>query len=354
MSVILANTYSIYTGKNVFTQLKSFLKKSNYSQYFILCDENSLQHCLPILITNVNELTEAQIIEMESGESNKTLEIAASIWQTLLENKADKNCLLINLGGGVVSDLGGFCASVYKRGIPFIHVPTTLLSMVDASVGGKTGIDFMQIKNAIGTFSNPKAVFVSSVFLSSLPENHIRNGLAEVYKMALVADHKLWKMLNNSQQNIPFEIVIETNVDLKNKIVSKDPMDKGIRKSLNFGHTIGHALESAYLENSVMLLHGEAVVIGMIIETHIAFQKKLITKIILQEIVNSLTTYFKVVCPPLDYWQNVQEALHNDKKNKNGKKLFSLIQKIGKPALDIEVSNKQIERAILYFQSIVC
>lgn len=354
MSVIVANTYSIYIGKNVFTQLNSFIKKSTYSSYFILCDENSLQHCLPILISKVNALAEAHIIEMESGESNKTLEVAANIWQTLLENKADKNSLLINLGGGVVSDLGGFSASVYKRGIDFIHIPTTLLSMVDASVGGKTGIDFMHIKNAIGTFSNPKAVFVSSIFLSSLPANHINNGLAEVYKMALVANSNLWKTLNNPQRKFHLEKIIETNLILKNKIVTKDPTDKGIRKSLNFGHTIGHALESAFIGNSLLLLHGEAVVIGMIVESHIAFQKRLITKSVLQEIVDSLNSNFSVVCPPEEYWQQVQHALNNDKKNKNGKKLFSLIQRIGKPAIDIQVNDKQIELAISYFQSIVC
>src|ERR1700740_318452 len=195
--------YTIYTGKPVFKDLNSFLKKQKYSSYFILCDENTLKNCLPILITQCKELKDAEIFKIESGEGSKSLQLCSQLWEALLSYNADKNSLIINLGGGVISDIGGFIASVYKRGIDFINIPTSLLAMADASVGGKTGIDFSGLKNVIGTITQPKGVFIFPDFLNTLPERHIANGMAEVYKIALISDKIFWKKLRSANNFDP-------------------------------------------------------------------------------------------------------------------------------------------------------
>ncbi|HOZ88147.1 MAG TPA: 3-dehydroquinate synthase family protein, partial [Bacteroidia bacterium] len=195
MTLIKSGGYQITIGKKALNGLSAFLAKNRYSSFYILCDENTLQCCLPTLVISCKALAQAQVIEIESGESSKSMEFCAQVLQTLAENGADKKALLINLGGGVVSDLGGFSASVYKRGIHFINIPTTLLAMADASVGGKTGIDFAGVKNLVGTFAQPRAVFIYPDFLKTLPQRHVVNGFAEIYKIALVSDSKFWNEL---------------------------------------------------------------------------------------------------------------------------------------------------------------
>ncbi len=350
MTSIQSNGYSIYIGKEIFKALSSFLDKSKYSSYFILCDENTLQLCLPTLITSCSKLQTAEIIEIESGETSKSLEFSAHIWQTFIENNADKKSLLINLGGGVVSDLGGFTASVYKRGIDFINVPTSLLAMADASVGGKTGLDFIGIKNVLGTFAQPKAVFIYPDYLNTLSSRHFQNGLAEVFKMALIADKKFWNLLKEEGQDE--ETLIIKSISLKNKLVLNDPYDKGARKILNFGHTIGHAIESLFLGSVNELLHGEAVIIGMLIESHIAYQKKMILKKELDEIISGIPPYFtmqSLKSIPLD---SLIELIKNDKKNHNDKFYFSLIDKIGSCKFDLIVTKNQIKKAIDFYTTL--
>ena len=238
MAIIRSIGYTITIGNEFSKTLLSFLKTKKYSSYIIICDENTIQYCLPTLITSCSLLKDAHIIEIESGEASKSLEFCAHIWQTLIENKADKNSLIINLGGGVVSDLGGFCASTYKRGIDFINIPTTLLSMADASVGGKTGIDFAGLKNSIGTFAQPTGVFINPHFLETLSKRHFQNGLAEVFKIALTCDKIFWNELKTLDLEENKEQVVTKSIVLKNKIVLKDPFDKGIRKILNFGQSL--------------------------------------------------------------------------------------------------------------------
>jgi 3-dehydroquinate synthase len=353
MAIIQSTSYSIVIGKNALNALSTFLKKRDYQQLFILCDDNTIKDCLPILITSCLQLKDAEIIEVESGESAKSLEFCAYILQTLLENRADKNTLFINLGGGVVSDLGGFCASIYKRGIDFVNIPTSLLAMADASVGGKTGIDLIGVKNVVGTFTQPKAVFIYPQFLNTLPEKHFKNGLAEIYKIALVADRSLWSLLKNKTSLNKIDKLIALSVALKNSIVKKDPYDRGIRKTLNFGHTVGHALESMFLEASTELLHGEAIVIGMMIESHIAFQKKLISKQMLNEINAELLTVFSPMQLPELMPETFFEFLHNDKKNTDHKLMFALPIKIGASKYDIPVKPSQIKLAIKYYNALL-
>ncbi|MEO6302998.1 MAG: 3-dehydroquinate synthase, partial [Bacteroidia bacterium] len=350
--VIKSIGYNITIGKNALKALSSFLKKAHYSSHIIICDENTIQFCLPTLIMSCPLLKDAEIIELESGEASKSLEFSAHIWQTLIENKADKNSLIINLGGGVVSDLGGFCASTYKRGIDFINIPTSLLAMADASVGGKTGIDFAGLKNSIGTFSQPRAVFIDPGFLKTLPKRHFQNGLAEIFKIALISDKKFWGELKTLDLEKKTEQIISKSVVLKNNIVLKDPFDKGTRKILNFGHSIGHAIESLLLGSGNELLHGEAIVIGMIIESHISFQKKLISKKELDELTSVLKHTFNAQQIHLLDQISILELLKNDKKNLKNKFKFALVSKIGSCKFDIEVTEVQIKKAFEFYNTI--
>ena len=301
MSVIKSLGYNLVIGNEALKSLSVFLQKKKYSSIYILCDDNTLKFCLPALIISCQKLKKAEIIEIENGEASKSIEIVAQILQTLVENQADRNSLVINLGGGVVSDLGGFCASIYKRGIDFINVPTSLLAMADASVGGKTGIDFGGLKNSVGTFAQPRAVFINPGFLETLSVRHFKNGLAEIFKIALVSDKKLWAELTDKKKSIGSSQLITKSLLLKNKIVLKDPYDQNLRKTLNFGHSIGHALESLLLGSKAEMLHGEAIVVGMIIESSMAFQNKLITKEELAEISSVLLFVFD---PQKLIWMN--------------------------------------------------
>lgn len=348
MSVLKSTGYNVTFGSEALKALSVFLNKNLYTSYYILCDENTLQYCLPILITKCPKLSGAEIIEIESGEQSKSIEFSAYIWQTLLEQGADKSTLLINLGGGVVSDLGGFTASVYKRGIDFVNIPTSLLAMADASVGGKTGIDFKDIKNAIGSFAQPKAVFIYPGFLQTLDKRHIQNGLAEIYKIALVSDHTFWKSLKKGPSDIKPETLFKS-IQLKNRIVLKDPFDKGLRRILNFGHSIGHVIETLLLGTENELFHGEAIVMGMLIESHVAFQKKLLSKTMLSEIYEILIPVFNPGYIRELSLERVIPLLKNDKKNSKGKFLFALPSKIGACSFDEVVTEVQIKKALAFY-----
>jgi 3-dehydroquinate synthase len=344
--------YTIHIGSDSLKQLNSFLKKNNYSQYYILGDENTIQHCLPLLLSACKTLSKAEIFEVEAGEASKSLSICSQLWQTLLDYRADKNALMINLGGGVISDLGGFIASAYKRGIDFINIPTSLLGMVDASVGGKNGIDLGSVKNAVGTITQPKAVFVVPAFLETLPEEHLYNGLAEVYKIALVSDKSFWNKLGMGKIS-GLEETIRKSIELKNGIVKKDPAEKGQRKKLNFGHTVGHAIESASLGTKSELLHGEAVVIGMICEAWIAYQKKMISKNEMTEIIQVLSWRFALKKITKDQFDRAGEFLLNDKKSSKGQIFCALIEKIGSCKIHVKVSMDLVARSIDFYNSIV-
>jgi 3-dehydroquinate synthase len=352
MPTVKSYGYDITIGPNSFKAISAFLSKNKYASYFILCDENTLKHCLPVLISSCPKLASADIIEIEAGESAKSLEFCAHIWQTLIENNAGKDSLLINVGGGVISDLGGFTASVYKRGVDFINIPTSLLAMADASVGGKTGINFARIKNSIGTFNQPVSVFIHPKFLYTLPERHFKNGLAEIFKIALIGHKPLWKRLSTSQWENEIESVILQSVELKNKIVLKDPFDKGPRKILNFGHTLGHAIESLFLGSSKELLHGEAIVIGMIMEAHISFQKKLLNKAEFYEVASVLSETFNI--REIDNLSHdlISDLLKNDKKTSKNKLKFSLLTTIGFCKYDVGANDAQVKKAISFYNSL--
>ncbi len=335
----------------VFHGLNQLLKEKKYHSVFILVDENTHKYCLPVFLSEIEESTPTEIIEIPSGEENKVIEIAIQVWESMTELNASRNSLMINLGGGMVTDIGGFIASTFKRGIDFINVPTSLLSMVDASVGGKTGIDLNGIKNAVGTFAMPVATFIFPGFLESLPKAEFRSGLAEMLKHGLIYDSSHWKKLIALESFTSDSVgnLIEGSVGIKKQVVEKDPFETGLRKILNFGHTVGHAVESEFLKSENPLLHGEAVAIGMLVESVLSFENELISKDELDEIFIHLIRIFGKTNLPEEIISPLLHWMKYDKKNQNNQISFSLLDGIGNCKYDILLSENQISEGILRY-----
>jgi 3-dehydroquinate synthase len=343
------NTIHFETGG--FKKLAAFLKKGKYSRVVVLTDTNTMQHCYPALAQSSPAIQSADLLEIDAGEEFKTLDTCKELWEAMSDAKIDKNALLINLGGGVITDIGGFVASVYKRGIDFIHVPTSLMAMADASIGGKCGVDLNKVKNQLGTITQPKGVFINTGFLNSLPQQHLANGMAEVIKMGLIADPKILASLGDPE--VLVDPLIKKSVALKTAIVKKDPFDKNIRKTLNFGHTVGHAIESYFIGTEDELLHGEAIAIGMLIESLIAFEKKMLKAADLQKIVEILSSNYEVVRFNDEERTTIIGFMLHDKKNKNNKIRMSLLTKLGSCKIDVEVSTDQIEKAFNTYHQLI-
>ncbi len=345
------DSYSIFFDNSLF-EFNDFVERGNYSSVFILVDENTKQHCLPFLDKNLS--TSFAVIEIESGEKNKSLRTCERVWNALLENHADRNSLMVNLGGGVIGDMGGFCAATYKRGFDFVQIPTTLLSQVDASVGGKLGIDFNGYKNNIGMFKNPKAVFVNTQFLKTLPTNELRSGFAELIKHELISQNGQWPAFQKIKE-VTVESVapfIEDSIALKNEVVISDPMEKGLRKILNFGHTIGHALETYHLNSEKHLLHGEAIAIGMICECYLSNKLTGLSDDGLKDISNYLTTIFGHHQNLMVDTDQLIKIMQQDKKNKGKIINFTLLKNIGQPILNQETTHKLILESLDYYNSL--
>jgi len=346
METLNTTGYSIYFNDNCYTYLQKILVRENYSSLFIITDTNTSQYCLPGFLSQVVTELPIEIIEIEAGESNKSIETCIQVWHTLTELGADRKSVVINVGGGVVTDLGGFAASTFKRGMDFINVPTSLLAMVDASVGGKTGVDLGVLKNQVGVINNPAAVLIDSNFLETLPANEMRSGLAEMLKHGLIADAEYWKRFTNLSglTTDDLESLIYQSVIIKKNIVEQDPTEKGIRKALNFGHTIGHAIESYFLENpnATTLLHGEAIAIGMIIEGYFSLNKNLITQEEYYEIKTVINGIFDKVNFTAEDIQNIIKLLVHDKKNVSGEVQFALLDGTGKTVINQTVENNLI------------
>jgi 3-dehydroquinate synthase len=349
MQHIEANGYKVYFNDNGYTTFNHFISQNNYSNIFIISDENSNENCLPKLLSLVETELNIEIIEIESGEAEKNIATCVEIWNILTDLGADRKSLLINIGGGVITDLGGFVASTFKRGIDFINVPTTLLAMVDASIGGKNGVDLGNLKNQVGTINVPKMVIIDTEYLSTLPQNEMRSGLAEMLKHGLIFDANYWNEFKNLSEKdfADFDNLIHRSVEIKNEIVKQDPTENGIRKALNFGHTLGHAIESYFLENETKktLLHGEAIAIGMILESFISWQKNLITENEFIEIKSTINSIFETINFDEKDIQPILDLLIHDKKNEYGKIQFSLLNGIGKPEINQLVDNELITKS---------
>ena len=353
MNTIESNNYTIYFD-NSLKSLSEFIAKSHYSKIFILTDELTCQYCLPVLQEKLPDLTEFDLIEVPNGEENKTIDFCIGIWRMLLDFEADRNALLINLGGGVVTDMGGFAASTFKRGIDFINIPTTLLSQVDASVGGKTGIDMDNVKNVIGTFTQPKAVIIATDFLATLSERQLTSGFAEVIKHGIIADADFFNEIIalESAKDIS-EAQILKSITIKNHVVTTDPFEKGIRKTLNFGHTIGHAIESWSLNHDKNpLLHGEAIAIGMICEAYIAKEILALPVEDLNLIGSTFLRYFNRYEIKVGIENQLLEIMKQDKKNVSGQINFSLPNKIGTCEIDHYVDESLIKESLAFYMDI--
>jgi len=348
--------YSVVIGDDSLTHLNEFLNNKSYSKYFIIVDENTIDHCLTTILTNVDCLAEAEVIQTESGEENKTIEIVTQVWFTMSEAHADRKALVINLGGGVISDMGGFIASTYKRGVDFINIATTLLSQVDASVGGKLGIDLGGLKNQIGVFNFPQMVVIYPPFLKTLEFRQLRSGFAEVIKHALIQDADYWEEVKNItvSGDYNWSKIIEHSVKIKNKVVLEDPLEKGLRKILNYGHTIGHAIETWHLENdSDFFLHGEAIAIGMIAEGFLSKEKCGLSDSELNQIVITLKSVYDLKPLQKENFESYCSLMIHDKKNTDGNISCSLLSKIGNCKWDIFADKNDLLNALAYYNKIV-
>jgi len=351
MKTLQSNTYQIFF-ENSIQQLGDFITNGNYSKILFLVDTNTGEHCMPLVKAALPNLTEFDIIEIDPGEENKNIDFCIGIWKMMLDFKADRNSLLINLGGGVITDIGGFAASTFKRGIDFVQVPTTLLSQVDASVGGKTGIDMDQVKNVIGTFTQPKAVFIEPEFLKTLSGRQIVSGFAEIIKHGLIYDEALFSSLKTIQpQEVNPEIIFRS-IEIKNEVVSADPYEKGLRKILNFGHTIGHAIESYSLKHDKdPLLHGEAIAIGFICESYLSVKYNGLGESDLKEIEGCIFNHYPKYRLEASF-EDLLSIMHNDKKNQDGKINFSLLKSIGDCGIDSFCSEEDIRESLEYYKAL--
>ena len=322
-------------------------KLKPHSRIIVLCDENTASYCLPLIAEPLNNAT---IISIKAGEEYKNLNACEYIWSKLTELNADRHALLVNIGGGVVSDIGGFAAACYKRGIAYINIPTTLLAMVDAAIGGKTGIDLEHFKNQIGIFNPAESVFICTDFLKTLPHKHIKAGMAEVVKHYLIADAAAFQSIYEIPTHIELPL-IQLAVAIKSAIVAQDPLDKGIRKLLNFGHTIGHALESYQLNIGSAILHGEAIAIGMVIETIISGKMGLLVSQKMDFIFNKLNGLFDLTLINEIAIADVISLMIQDKKNSNDRIKMVLPIDIGKCTIDNEVTHETILSAITTYNA---
>lgn len=348
MKEIKCNSYSIYL--NDWDALNQYLSIREFSSVFVIVDENTLKFCLPLFEEKVQN--QFSVIVTKSGEANKNLESCQYIWDKFIEMGADRHSLCINLGGGVIGDMGGFVASTFMRGMDFIQVPTTLLSQVDASVGGKLGIDYENFKNLIGIIKNPGGVFIYTDFLKTLPYNQLLSGFAEVIKHGLIQDSdgflKLTKL--DSLVNIDWEELVYESVNIKKLITEEDPYERGLRKILNFGHTLGHAIESNALTNKSPLLHGEAIAIGMIMECHLSYQKGYLSLDEIRLIKSKILLLFGHHVSVIPDVTILMELMAKDKKNKGGVIKFSLLEKLGKGNIDQVVNIEDIHKAVAFYK----
>jgi 3-dehydroquinate synthase len=342
-------TNSTQVHPDVAVLLKTFFQGKDYSQVVVLTDRNTRLHCYPL----VDKLIPAhEVIEIEAGETFKNIDTCQVIWQKMTDLRLDRHALVVVLGGGVLGDMGGFCAATYKRGVDFLLIPTTLLAQVDASVGGKLAIDFNGIKNHIGVFQLPVATLVCPAFLRSLPFRELRSGYAEVIKHCIISDKVMWDVIRKKDvEGQDWEAVIRHSVDFKTRVVTEDPKEKGLRKILNFGHTVGHALETYYLDTEDRLYHGEAIAAGMIAEGWLAKRKGLISSDEEKEITSYLRMIYGDIKVPGDLGP-VMEIMRQDKKNKGNKILMALPKGIGNAIWDVEVTEEEVIGSLSFVETL--
>jgi len=332
--------------------LQKVLDNKEICSIYILADENTVK-LVSILHNIAPLLKDATIIEIKSGETNKNISTCIHVWQTLSNNQVNKNALLINLGGGVITDLGGFVASTFKRGIDFLNIPTTLLAMTDAAIGGKTGVDLDNFKNQIGLINSPIGIYYNSEFLYTLPEKELKSGFAEVLKHGLISNKAYWSDCTKTKfSDLDWDKVISGSIKIKSTIVQQDPNEKGERKLLNFGHTIGHAIETFMMNRNTPILHGEAVAIGMICESFLSGHSTGLPKEDLKEITEKITTIFPKINMDKSSFPALIELMKNDKKNMSNEINFSLLKTIGKGVFNQNCEEELIKASLEYYTTL--
>lgn len=343
---------NVFTNK-VIEELKPIVEKYHQSKIFILTDDNVSQYCLPLIKDDFD--FNPILIEIPAGEKMKNIETASFLWDFLSTNNADRTSLLINIGGGVITDMGGFVAATYQRGIDFVNIPTTLLAQVDASIGGKNGVNLNELKNQIGTFKLPIKNIISTKFLETLPKKELIAGFAEVIKHSLLGSDEIWNKIKTiNPENIDlifFQDIVEESAKIKFSIVESDPLENDIREALNFGHTVGHAVETYVNRKGIEILHGEAVAIGLIVELYLSNTVLTFDFKKLFEISEYLATYFSSFDLPYEDYEQIYEIMKHDKKNKNNEIRFTLLKDIGDILVGQVCKKENIFEALnFYFQ----
>lgn len=355
MNSILLKNYSIHFQAQAYKTLNQYIKTENFSKIVVLVDSNTHQFCLASFLGEIEQTEAIEIIEIDPGETHKSLETCTQIWESLAQLNVDRKSLMINLGGGIVTDVGGFIASTFKRGISFVHIPTTLLGMVDAAIGGKNGVNLGHLKNQVGVINPPEMVLIDPSYLATLPQAELKSGLAEMIKHGLIANQSY---LENFNQLAKLGIedlsqLIYTSVEIKTEIAENDPTEQGLRKALNFGHTLGHAIESYSMEATHFskLLHGEAVAIGMVLAMYLSTQLSTFPKDDCDLYKQLIQRYFDKVKFTKTDIQEIISLLIHDKKNTNGNINFVLLSNVGQPILDCQVQNELILKAFEYYKN---
>jgi len=346
VNIISTNTYKIRFKDEGYGHLNEIVASNNYTNLYVLVDENTKKLCLRRFEDKAS--FKFEIIEIKSGEIHKNIDTCIDVWNHLTNKNADRNSLLINLGGGVITDMGGFIASTYKRGIDFVNIPTTLLSMVDASIGSKTGINLSSIKNQIGLFSDPLSVIIDTEYLKTLSKREIYSGYAEIFKHSIISNSNFKKLVDNP--NLVYdEEIISYSIELKNKVVMEDKFEKDVRKHLNFGHTIGHAIESHFMNKKNKLLHGEAIAIGMICESYISNKIKGLELDKANEIKTHLNKFFNKVSFSKTDIEEICKLIKYDKKNHLNIPKFVLLKDLGLVVSNVDVDVNLIADSFDYY-----
>ena len=346
------NPQKVVISENLTEALATAIAECEHDRTFILVDETTERCCLPI-VSGLDCVRGAQIIVIGATDSHKTLESLSHVWEALGEGGATRHSLLINIGGGMVTDLGGFAASTFKRGINYINIPTTLLSMVDASVGGKTGINFRGLKNEIGVFSNASTVILDTTFLKTLDAENICSGYAQMLKHGLISNEKMWAELINFDLARPdlqqLQTMVADSVAVKQRIVTEDPLEQGIRKALNLGHTVGHAFESFALKHSP-ILHGYAVAYGLISELYLSTVKTGFPSDKMHQTVSFIKEHYGKMAITCDDYPTLLELMTHDKKNVAGTINFTLLGGIGDIRINQTATKEDIYEALDFYR----
>lgn len=352
MTLPVSTHYDIRFGP-VTQEHFNWLKAKDYAGWVVFVDTNTRRDCLP-LIKRFLDHDRVVVIEAPEGELNKNLETCQQLWTELFAGGVGRRWCAICLGGGVLEDMAGFVSSTFKRGIDFLQIPTTLLSMVDSSVGGKLGVDFQGLKNSIGVFNNPVSVWIDPAFLATLSPREVRSGYAEMVKHALIADHDQWRKLRmvTDLPSVDWQPLIPPSVRIKRDVVLEDPFEKGLRKALNFGHTIGHAIESYWLETEHRLLHGEAIGAGMIMESWLSVQLAELQEADLKEITDYLLTIYGHQPIPAPAFPPLLDIMRQDKKNEDERINFTLLSAPGVARINATAEVEMIEEAMRWYNGL--